>query len=40
MLSSAAKELKSLGVYDYFYNKWKDSADEYTMKEKKSSEYG
>ena len=35
MLSSASKEMKTLGLYDFFYNKWKTHADEYTMKEKK-----
>jgi len=35
MLSSAGKELKTLGLYDYFHRKWKDLADEYTIKEKK-----
>lgn len=35
MLSSAGKELKVLGLHDFFYKKWKDTADEYTLKEKK-----
>ncbi|QOR36880.1 ABC transporter ATP-binding protein [Clostridium sp. 'deep sea'] len=35
MLSSAGKELKVLGLHDFFYKKWKDIADEYTLKEKK-----
>ena len=35
MLSPAGKELKTLGLYDYFYRKWKDIADEYTIMEKK-----
>lgn len=35
MLSSAGKELKVLGLHDFFYKKWKDIADEYTHKEKK-----
>lgn len=35
MLSSAGKELKVLGLHDFFYKKWKDAADEYTLKEKK-----
>ncbi len=30
MLSPAVKELKTLGLYDFFYDKWKDAADEYT----------
>ncbi|MCL2060014.1 MAG: ABC transporter ATP-binding protein/permease [Oscillospiraceae bacterium] len=34
MLSPAGKELKTLGLYDFFYSKWKDIADEYTLKEK------
>jgi ATP-binding cassette subfamily B protein len=35
MISPAGKELKSLGLHDFFYKKWKDAADEYTQKEKK-----
>jgi ATP-binding cassette subfamily B protein len=35
MISPAGKELKTLGLYDFFYKKWKDIADEYTLKEKK-----
>jgi len=35
MLSPAGKELKTLGLYDFFYEKWKAIADEYTIKEKK-----
>jgi ATP-binding cassette subfamily B protein len=35
MLSPAAKEMKTLGLYDFFYTKWKTLADEYVMKEKK-----
>jgi len=35
MLSPAGKELKTLGLHDFFYKKWKDIADEYTLKEKK-----
>ncbi|MDR2617378.1 MAG: ABC transporter ATP-binding protein/permease [Treponema sp.] len=35
MLSPAAKEMKTLGLYDFFYAKWKTLADEYVMKEKK-----
>ena len=34
MTSSAAKELKTLGLYDFIYSKWKQLADEYTIKEK------
>ena len=35
MLSAAGKELKTFGLHDFFYKKWKDLADEYTLKEKK-----
>ena len=35
MLSPAGKEIKTLGLHDFFYNKWKAIADEYTLKEKK-----
>ena len=35
MISSAGKELKTLGLHDFFYKKWKRIADEYTLKEKK-----
>lgn len=35
MLSPASKELKTLGLYDFFFTKWKDAADEYTNKERK-----
>lgn len=35
MLSSSAKEIKALGLYDFFYDKWKDAADEYTKNERK-----
>lgn len=34
MLSSAGKELKTFGLYDFFFQKWKTAADEYTVKEK------
>ena len=34
MISGAAKELKTLGLYDFIYGKWKQLADEYTIKEK------
>ena len=34
MLSSAAKEFKVLGLYDFFFNKWKMAADTYTKCEK------
>jgi ATP-binding cassette subfamily B protein len=33
MRSPAAKELNTLGLYDFFYHKWKVLADEYTLKE-------
>lgn len=33
MLSPAGKELKVLGLHDFFYEKWKNAADEYTVKE-------
>lgn len=35
MLSPAAKEMKTLGLHDFFYAKWKVLADEYVMKEKR-----
>ena len=35
MLSPAGKELKTFGLHDYFYKRWKVLADEYTLKEKK-----
>lgn len=34
MVSSAAKELKTYGLYDYFFDKWKNLSEEYTRKEK------
>jgi ATP-binding cassette subfamily B protein len=34
MLSTAGKELKTLALYDFFFKKWKDAADEYTIKER------
>jgi len=33
MISPAAKELKTFALYDFFYDKWKKAADEYTRKE-------
>lgn len=33
MLSTAGKEIKTLGVHDFFYQKWRQAADEYTRKE-------
>ncbi|MDR0668957.1 MAG: ABC transporter ATP-binding protein/permease, partial [Treponema sp.] len=35
MLSPAAKEMKTLGLHDFFYAKWKALADEYVIKEKR-----
>ena len=35
MLSPAGKEIKALGLHDFFYQKWKTVADEYTLKEQK-----
>ncbi|MDR2177936.1 MAG: ABC transporter ATP-binding protein/permease, partial [Treponema sp.] len=35
MLSPAAKEMKTLGLHDFFYAKWKTLADEYVVKEKR-----
>lgn len=35
MLSPAGKELKVLGLHNFFYQKWKAAADDYTLKEKK-----
>lgn len=34
MLSSTAKELKTMGLYDFFYEKWKTAADDYALREK------
>lgn len=34
MLSPANKEMKVLGLYDFFYEKWKCAADEYTAQQK------
>lgn len=33
MVSEAGKEMKTMGLYDFFYGKWKEAADEYTAKE-------
>lgn len=33
MLSFNGKELKTFGLYDFFYQKWKQAADEYTVRE-------
>ena len=35
MLSSNGKELKTFGLYDFFYRKWKEAADEYMVREQK-----
>jgi ATP-binding cassette subfamily B protein len=35
MLGGAAKEIKALNLFDFFYGKWKTRADEYTVKEKR-----
>jgi ATP-binding cassette subfamily B protein len=35
MLSTAAKELLTLGLHDFIYKKWKTLADEYTINERK-----
>lgn len=35
MLGSAIKEIKVMELFDFFYDKWKTRADEYTIKEKK-----
>ena len=34
MLSPIAKEIKVLSLHDFFFRKWKESADEYTYREK------
>ncbi|MDR1299825.1 MAG: ABC transporter ATP-binding protein/permease, partial [Oscillospiraceae bacterium] len=36
MLKPSAKEIKALGLYDFFYGKWKRAADEYTSNERKT----
>lgn len=35
MLGPAVKEIKALSLFDFFYKKWKDRVDEYTIKENK-----
>lgn len=35
MLTPSAKEIKALGLYDFFYAKWKSAADEYTINERR-----
>lgn len=34
MLSTANKEIKTLGLFEFFFLKWKDCADEYTQNER------
>ena len=36
MLGPAAKEIKALGLHGFFYEKWKDLSDQYTVEEKKT----
>ena len=40
MLGPAAKEIKSLGLHDFFFGKWKRLNDEYTKKEKETQVRG
>lgn len=35
LLSPSNKEIKTLGVFDFFFTKWRLSADEYTINERK-----
>lgn len=35
MLSASSKEIKTLGLYNFFYKKWKSLADQYTFNERK-----
>lgn len=35
MLSPAEKEIKTLGLHDFFYGKWKERADAYVIRQKK-----
>lgn len=35
MLRSAVKEIKAMGLFDFFYDKWKKRMDEYTIKERR-----
>ena len=34
MLSSTGKELKTFGLYDFFYQKWNTAVDEYTVRKR------
>lgn len=36
MLGGAVKEIKTLALFDFFYDKWKKRIDEYTVKEKET----
>lgn len=36
MLGPTAKEIKALGLHSFFYGKWKDLCDRYTVEEKKT----
>ncbi len=35
MLSKSSKEIKTLGIYEFFHGKWKHIVDEYTLRERK-----
>ncbi|MFQ9393820.1 MAG: hypothetical protein ACLR2E_06460 [Lachnospiraceae bacterium] len=35
LLSPAEKEIKTLGLHDFFYGKWKERADAYVIRQKK-----
>lgn len=35
MLNAGAKEMRTLGLFDFFFGKWKKAADEYTALERK-----
>lgn len=35
MLGAGAKEIKTMGLYDFFYDKWKRQIEQYTKNEKK-----
>ncbi len=35
LLRNGAKEVKTMGLFDFFYTKWKTIMDEYTIKEKR-----
>ena len=36
LLSPAEKEIKTLGLHDFFYGKWKERADAYVIRQEKS----